>query len=112
MNTVLWIVAGLLALVFLGAGLMKALRPKEALATSGLAWVEDFSPAMVKTIGGLEVLAAIGLILPAVLDIAPVSNARRPANSHSSAARRWSSITSARSRLCLRANGRMSWSIG
>jgi uncharacterized membrane protein YphA (DoxX/SURF4 family) len=72
MNTVLWIVAGVLALVFLGAGLMKALRPKEALVKAGLAWVEDFSPGMVKTIGVLEILAAIGLILPALLDIAPI----------------------------------------
>jgi uncharacterized membrane protein YphA (DoxX/SURF4 family) len=72
MNIVLWIVAGLLALAFLAAGLMKALRPKEALVTSGLAWVEDFSPGMVKAIGILEVLAAIGLVLPAALDIAPI----------------------------------------
>ncbi len=72
MNIVLWIVAGLLALAFLAAGLMKALRPKEALVTSGLAWVEDFSPGMVKAIGVLEILAAIGLILPAALDIVPI----------------------------------------
>lgn len=72
MNLVLWIVAGLLALAFLGAGLMKALRPKVALAESGLTWVEDFSPGMVKAIGVLEVLGAIGLILPAALDIAPI----------------------------------------
>lgn len=72
MNIALWIVAGLLAAAFLAAGLMKALRPKEELAKSGLAWVEDFSPGMVKTIGVLEVLAAVGLILPAVLDIAPI----------------------------------------
>jgi hypothetical protein len=37
-----------------------------------MAWVEDFSPGMVKVIGGLEVLAAIGLILPAALDVVPV----------------------------------------
>ncbi len=72
MNIVLWIIAGLLALAFLAAGAMKLAQPKEKLAASGMAWVEDFSPAMIKTIGALEVLAAIGLILPAVLDIAPV----------------------------------------
>ena len=72
MNIVLWIIAGLLALAFLAAGAMKLAQPKEKLAASGMAWVEDFSPAMMKTIGALEVLAAIGLILPAVLDIAPV----------------------------------------
>jgi uncharacterized membrane protein YphA (DoxX/SURF4 family) len=71
-NVVLWIIAGLLAAAFLAAGTMKATQSKEKLASSGMAWTEDFSAGMVKLIGVLEVLAAIGLILPAVLDIAPV----------------------------------------
>ena len=37
-----------------------------------MAWTEDFSPGVIKTIGALELLAAIGLILPAALNIAPV----------------------------------------
>lgn len=72
MNIVLWIIAGLLAAAFLAAGAMKLTQPKEKLAASGMAWTEDFSPGMIKLIGLLEVLAAIGLILPAALDIAPV----------------------------------------
>jgi uncharacterized membrane protein YphA (DoxX/SURF4 family) len=72
MNVVLWIIAGLLAAAFLAAGAMKLAQPKEKLAAAGMAWTEDFSPVMIKLIGGLEVLAAIGLILPAVLGIAPV----------------------------------------
>jgi uncharacterized membrane protein YphA (DoxX/SURF4 family) len=71
-NVVLWIIAGLLAAAFLAAGIMKVTQPKEKLASSGMGWAEDFSAGMVKTIGALEVLAAIGLILPAVLGIAPV----------------------------------------
>jgi uncharacterized membrane protein YphA (DoxX/SURF4 family) len=71
-NIVLWIIASLLAAAFLAAGAMKLAQPQEKLATSGLGWTEDFSPGVVKLIGGLEVLAAIGLILPAVLDIVPV----------------------------------------
>jgi DoxX-like family len=35
-------------------------------------WVEDFSPGALKAIGALEFLAAAGLIVPAVLGIAPV----------------------------------------
>ena len=35
-------------------------------------WVLDFSPGALRAIGTLELLAAAGLILPAVLDIAPV----------------------------------------
>ncbi|MFG1706532.1 DoxX family protein [Nonomuraea sp. M3C6] len=72
MNLALWIIAGLLALLFLGAGLMKLSQPKAKLAASGMAWTEDFSAGAVKGIGGLELLAAIGLILPAALNIAPV----------------------------------------
>jgi uncharacterized membrane protein YphA (DoxX/SURF4 family) len=71
MNIVLWIAAGLLALVFLGAGVMKVSQPSAKLEKN-MAWVEDSSPPMVKTIGALEILAAIGLILPAALDIAPI----------------------------------------
>jgi uncharacterized membrane protein YphA (DoxX/SURF4 family) len=72
MNTFLWAVAGLLAVVFLGAGTMKLTQPKTKLAATGQGWAEDFSDKTVKGIGLLEVLAAIGLILPAALDIAPV----------------------------------------
>jgi len=71
MNVVLWILAGLLAVAFLGAGLTKLTQPKEKLAAT-MGWVEDFSPGTVKLIGALEVLAAIGLILPAAFDVVPV----------------------------------------
>jgi uncharacterized membrane protein YphA (DoxX/SURF4 family) len=72
MNAFLWVLAGLLALVFLAAGATKLTRPKAKLAETGQGWVEDFSAAAVKGIGLLEVLAAVGLVLPAAVDIAPV----------------------------------------
>ena len=72
MNIVLWIIAGILAVAFLGAGLMKLTQPKEKLAASGMGWTEQFSPGAIKAIGALEVAAAIGLILPALLDIVPI----------------------------------------
>lgn len=72
MHIALWIVAGLLAAAFLAGGAMKLLQPREKLAASGMGFAEDFSAGAVKGIGALEVLAAVGLILPAVLDIAPV----------------------------------------
>ena len=71
MNVVLWIIAGLLAVAFGAAGLMKLTQPKDKLAPN-MAYVEDFSAGAIKAIGALEILAAVGLILPAVLDIAPV----------------------------------------
>lgn len=73
MNIVLWIIAGALAFVFAGAGAAKLAQPKEKLVASPhMAWAEDFPPGILKTIGALEVLAALGLILPAALDIVPV----------------------------------------
>jgi uncharacterized membrane protein YoaK (UPF0700 family) len=51
---------------------MKLTQPKEKLVEVGMGWAEDFSAGTVRTIGVLEVLAAVGLILPAALDIVPV----------------------------------------
>jgi uncharacterized membrane protein YphA (DoxX/SURF4 family) len=70
MNIALWIIAGLLAVASLASGAMKLAQPKQKLA-SRFGWVQDFSAGTVKAIGALEVLAAVGLILPAALDIAP-----------------------------------------
>jgi hypothetical protein len=72
MNVALWIIAIVVAGTFGSAGLLKIIRPKSQLATMGLAWVEDFSPRTIKIIGTLEVLAAIGLIVPPLVDIATI----------------------------------------
>ena len=73
MNTVVWIAQGLLAVAMLGAGAMKLSKSKAELQASGsMDWVEDFPESQIKGIGTLEVLAAVGLVLPALLDIAPV----------------------------------------
>jgi uncharacterized membrane protein len=70
MNVLLWVVAGFLAFAFLLTGLLKLTRTREQLVGTGLGWAEDFSAPTVKLIGTLEVLAAIGLVLPAVTGIA------------------------------------------
>jgi hypothetical protein len=73
MNLALWIIAGLLAAGFTVAGATKLFTPKEKLAKApGGGWVNDFSTSFVKTLGAVEILGAVGLILPAVLGIAPV----------------------------------------
>ncbi|MFG2103783.1 DoxX family protein [Micromonospora echinaurantiaca] len=74
MNLALWIVTGLLAAVLL-VSTSKMFVPREKIAAMGghaAEWVMDFSPGALRAIGALEILAAAGLILPAVLDIAPV----------------------------------------
>ena len=74
MNFILWIVAGLLAVAYLLGGGGKLLVPKAKIATMAASgrWVEDFGTDTVKAIGALEVLGAVGLIVPAALGIAPV----------------------------------------
>lgn len=74
MNLTLWIVTALLAVVYLASGGGKLIMPKEKIAamTPSARWVEDFDAGTVKAIGALEVLAAMGLVLPATLGIAPV----------------------------------------
>jgi uncharacterized membrane protein YphA (DoxX/SURF4 family) len=73
MNTAVWIAQALLAVAMIAAGGMKLAQSKQQLVASGsMDWTEDFPEPQIKGIGTLEVLAAIGLILPALLDIAPV----------------------------------------
>jgi uncharacterized membrane protein YphA (DoxX/SURF4 family) len=72
MNTALWIVAGILAVVFLGAGALKLVRSKEALAAGGFQWVQDYSAHHVRLIGIAEILGAIGLVVPPLVKIAPI----------------------------------------
>jgi hypothetical protein len=73
MNLALWIVAGLMAAVFLFAGANKLFISRETLAKApGGGWVLDFSAGFVRALGAVEILGAIGLIVPALLDIAPV----------------------------------------
>jgi hypothetical protein len=50
---------------------MELLRTKENLAENGMGWTVDFSIPLVKSIGAREILAVLGLILPALFDVAP-----------------------------------------
>lgn len=72
MNLAVWVVSGILAAVALAAGATKAFVPTAKLAKeSGWEFVLDFSRGLIKALGLLEILGAAGLILPALLDIAP-----------------------------------------
>ncbi|MTE13690.1 DoxX family protein [Nocardia aurantiaca] len=73
MNIALRIAAGLLALVAFGSGISKTFLPKEKLAAQpGGEWTHSVSGGFLEALGCLELLSVVGLILPAVLDIAPV----------------------------------------
>jgi hypothetical protein len=70
-NAALWIAAGVLAALNLAVGAMKLAQPRDKLAES-MAWAAHFSDHAVRAIGALEILGAIGLVLPAITGIAPV----------------------------------------
>ncbi|NKE64087.1 DoxX family protein [Lentzea sp. PSKA42] len=73
MNIALWVVQGLLAAVYLAAGLMKLVRSREQMVASGnFDWAKDMTDGAVKGIGAVEVLGALGLLLPELTGIAPV----------------------------------------
>ncbi|WP_067660747.1 DoxX family protein [Nocardia harenae] len=73
MNIALWIAAALLAVVALVGGVTKTVVPISTLAAApGGAWTGRTRPAAVRTLGGLELLAALGLVLPPILGIVPV----------------------------------------
>jgi hypothetical protein len=71
MNTALWIIAAVLAAAFLAAGGMKLITPRAKLQEK-MAWVEGATDGQVKLVGLVEVLGAIGLVVPAAVDIAPI----------------------------------------
>lgn len=73
MNVLAWILSGLLALAMIGAGLAKLFTARSKLLENPrMAWVNDFTDAQVKTIAGLELLGAVGVILPWLIDTARV----------------------------------------
>jgi uncharacterized membrane protein YphA (DoxX/SURF4 family) len=72
MNLALWIIAIVLAVAFAGSGLMKLVVPKDKLFTAGQGWAQDYSSTNIRLIGLVEVLGAVGLVLPAALHIAPI----------------------------------------
>ena len=70
-NVVVWIASSLLAALFLVAGVMKLTKSKAQLVENpSMGWATEFSPAILKLIGAAEVAGALGLILPAALDVA------------------------------------------
>jgi DoxX-like family len=72
LNTALWILQGLLAFAFIGAGAMKLFTPKAKLVQKGQGWAGDFGDAQVKLLGAAELLGAIGLVVPWATATLPV----------------------------------------
>ena len=70
MKPLLWIAQGILAGVFLMTGTMKLLIKKESLVDK-MGFVEDFSQQQIYVFGLLEIVGALGVILPRMTGILP-----------------------------------------
>jgi uncharacterized membrane protein len=70
-NLVLWILQALLALAFLGAGVNHILNFARMAAQPPMSWVTAVGRDRLRIIGVLEVVGAIGLILPALTGVLP-----------------------------------------
>jgi len=71
MNTILWVCQVLLATVFLGSGALKGTQSKERMLASGQTGIRDYSLGFIRFIASMEVLGAIGLIVPWMTRILP-----------------------------------------
>ena len=70
-NIGLWVAQAVLAAVYVMAGFMKLTQPIDALVASGMGYAGDYPELLTRFIGTMEVLGAIGIILPAATRIAP-----------------------------------------
>jgi hypothetical protein len=69
LNFWLWVAAGALCLAYSAAGIMKTTRPIPALAAA-IRWPGDVPAPFVRTIGMLDLLGGLGVVLPIATGIA------------------------------------------
>jgi hypothetical protein len=69
MTSAYWIVAAVLGLLYLYSGGIKVVRSKDQLRPM-MGWIDTVPLRLVRTIGALEVLGALGLILPPLTGLA------------------------------------------
>lgn len=67
MAIALWIIQGLLGLIFTITGSFKFFQSREKVIASGGTWAEDFSPTTIKLIAGIELLSGLAVIVPRLL---------------------------------------------
>ena len=72
MNTILWILQIFLAVTFAYSGIMKSTRQREKLVDIGQTGVADLSYPRIRFIGIMEILGALGIILPQALGVLSV----------------------------------------
>ncbi|MET7323699.1 DoxX family protein [Streptomyces sp. NPDC005549] len=70
MTVAYWIVAGILAALYLYGGALKTVRSREGLRPM-MAWVDSTPTPAVRAVGVVEMLGAAGLVLPPLTGVAP-----------------------------------------
>jgi uncharacterized membrane protein YphA (DoxX/SURF4 family) len=70
MNTMLWVLQGLLAAVFAVSGALKSTWSKPRLIASGQTGVTPFPLPLIRFTAWCELLGAAGMLLPRLLDVA------------------------------------------
>jgi uncharacterized membrane protein YphA (DoxX/SURF4 family) len=71
MDSVLWMLSVLLAVVYTAAGSSKLVASPERLVAAGMGWVAGTPLPRVRLVGALEVAGALGVILPWATGILP-----------------------------------------
>jgi uncharacterized membrane protein YphA (DoxX/SURF4 family) len=71
-DRLLWVAQGLVTLVFFLSGMLKATMSKERMAATGQTGVAPYPLPFMRFIAVCEILGAVGIILPAALQIAPL----------------------------------------
>ena len=70
MELAYWILAGLLALFYVYSGGIKVVQSQDRLRPM-MGWIDAVPLPLTRTIGVLEVLGALGLVLPPLTGVAP-----------------------------------------
>ncbi|WNV87188.1 DoxX family protein [Umezawaea sp. Da 62-37] len=70
MDIAYWVVGGLLALFYAYGGVVKVIRSRDQLRPM-MAWVDRMPLPAVRAIGVVELLGALGLVLPPLTGVAP-----------------------------------------
>jgi uncharacterized membrane protein YphA (DoxX/SURF4 family) len=68
-NIVLWVVQFALAVLFLSSGIAKSALPKERMIATGQTGVAPYPLPFIRVIAGLEIVGAIGLVLPQLIRV-------------------------------------------
>jgi uncharacterized membrane protein YphA (DoxX/SURF4 family) len=72
MNTVIWVLQALLAVVFVTSGALKSTQSKAKMIQTGQTGVVFYPLGFLRVIAFCELLGAVGLIVPWLTGIAPV----------------------------------------